>query len=530
MDMQLWLDSEKALIQDFSPEHLRTSGLLSVKKQRWQSALLRLEAAVSQGINDLQTLDALGEAAYKAKMPEALLPLAAHYRHPMIATHLIRALLLLGEHAAAQEHLVFAENSLLKTALVSLLGVKENIQTSIEAMLAPLLVQKSQKDQTDLAGKPVDFSQLSLTEYWQALAAVADAAENRELTELAERRSKFLAYTNPVIHYNQALRLLAQGEFRAGWKLYEWRLVPGSQCAMPTSLANTSMWEGEDLKDKSLLIVVDFGFGDQLFGLRYIRALMSELAPDALHIAVSKELWALVKENFPQATLHPLEGIWQASGTSTLSRHKIDFWCYSLSIPARFYCTEPIHTSGYLVAPADLVKAKRDQIQKLSQQLNLQQKLPVKGLVWRGDMATLAMRTRAYSLTEFLKVTEVLKTPSLIICLQKGVSAEELQILASSVIESGGVLLNAEPGLVDFACTAAWMANLDHLYSCDTSTAHLAGALAVSTTVLIRNKSIWHWRQENEKSVWYDSVQVKYALAMEYSYMFEIRSSDRGRP
>ena len=518
-DLQLWLQAEKSLIQGFSPEHLRTSGLLSVKRQRWQPALLRLEQAVSSGVCDLQTLDALGEAAYQAKMPQALLAHAQYYRQPKVATHMVRAFLLLSEFKAAEEYLALAENSLLKAGLTALLGVKENIKTSREAMFLPLSVSAE-----------LNFAELNFSEYWQALSVVADAAKNNAVTQLAELRSKAIDYANPRIHYNQALRLLAKGEFRAGWKLYEWRLVPGSQCAQPTRLVDIPMWEGEDLgevasENKSLLLVLEFGFGDQIFALRYAQELIRVLGFTAgLHIAVGKELWALVKESFPQATRHPLESLWHTRYWQTQSASPpVDYWCYSFSVPARFGCTNPVQTAGYLKAPENLVKACQQQIQKMNPQ-----KLPVKALVWHGDMANAAMRTRAYEVSEFLKQTEVLKTPSVIVCLQKDVTADELQILKSLVSQAGGVLFNAASELIDFAITSAWIKAVDHVYSCDTAVAHLAGALAAPTTVMIRNKSIWHWRKENRaennKAVWYDSVQVKYALELENSYMFDMRT------
>ena len=135
------------------------------------------------------------------------------------------------------------------------------------------------------------------------------------------------------------------------------------------------------------------------------------------------------------------------------------------------------------------------------------------------------MRTRAYTVQEFLIESQILNNPCIVVCLQKDVTTEELAELRLAVEASGSHLIDASVSLHNFAHTAAWMLCLDHMWSCDTATAHLAGALAVRTTVMIRNKSIWHWLCDtNYKSVWYDFIKVKYALAPAHSYMFDIRS------
>jgi hypothetical protein len=504
---KLWLEAEKALTGRFhpetSPESMRTAGLLAAQSHSWPSALLRLEDAVRNGIHDLQTLDALGEAAYQTQTPQALLPFQNLYRDPMIAIHLARALMMLGQIPAARELLKLAPDSLFKAAVAAVLGVEKDIETSIAAMLRPL--------------SNMDMRTVNSIEYWQALAPVAEAAGRKDLVQLAERRLKALAYTKPVIHYNQSLRLLAEGEFRAGWKLHDWRLVPGSPCPAETAFMDFSMWEGEFLTKQRLLVVMENGFGDQIFGLRYLQALADEGAD--IDVAVGAELSALVQASFPAMKVHDMNkarepNYWQ-------NKPRPDFWTYCLSIPSRTDLWEPLQTAGYLKAPENLVAQY-----KLNLKMRNPHKLPVYGLVWHGDIRTAPMRTRAYTLHEFLQESEILKTPCLIVCLQKDATAEELSELQVQIDNAGCQLVNAVTTLTDFAHTSAWISCVDHMWSCDTATAHLAGALGLRTTVMIRNKAIWHWRcdTKTQKSVWYDSCRIKYALTPPISYMFEIRA------
>jgi hypothetical protein len=505
--LKLWLEAEKALTvpqrPEVLPEILRTSGLVSIERQAWPATLLRLEEAVQYGVRDLQTLDALGEAAYQTKTYQALIPFEELYRDPLVAIHMARAYMMLGMVVKAREFLRFSQDTLLKAAVEAVLGVENDIETAAKAILAP-------------TSRP-DIENLNLIEYWQALAPIAEAIGRQDLVQLAELKSKALAYAKPVIHYNQALRLLAAGEFRAGWKLHDWRLAPGSPCTAPTSFADFSMWEGEALENKRILVILENGFGDQIFGLRYVKALAEE-HPSHIDVAVGPELSTLVKTSFPEVTVHNLSaaqdvGYWQ-------DKARPDYWTYCLSVPSRSDFWRPLYTEGFLKTPQDLMKEYTQQIRTQNPR-----KLPVHGLVWHGDIRTVPMRTRAYSVSEFLQESQILNEPRMIVCLQKDATEEEIKTLESAVKKSGGLFINAASTLNDFSHTAAWISSLDKMWSCDTATAHLGGALGKPTTVLIRNKAIWHWLQnpQTKAAVWYNSCQVQYALTPKFSFMFEIR-------
>lgn len=60
----------------------------------------------------------------------------------------------------------------------------------------------------------------------------------------------------------------------------------------------------------------------------------------------------------------------------------------------------------------------------------------------------------------------------------------------------------------DWADTAALVANLDLVISCDTSTAHLAAAMGKPTWILNRYDTCWRWLLEREDSPWYPTVRL----------------------
>jgi ADP-heptose:LPS heptosyltransferase len=59
-----------------------------------------------------------------------------------------------------------------------------------------------------------------------------------------------------------------------------------------------------------------------------------------------------------------------------------------------------------------------------------------------------------------------------------------------------------------FLDTAAILANLDLVISCDTSVAHLAGALGAPVWVALHAGSEWRWLRERGDSPWYPSMRL----------------------
>jgi chaperonin cofactor prefoldin len=64
-----------------------------------------------------------------------------------------------------------------------------------------------------------------------------------------------------------------------------------------------------------------------------------------------------------------------------------------------------------------------------------------------------------------------------------------------------------------FVDTAAVMANLDLVVTCDTSIAHLAGAMGRPVWVTLRHYAEWRWMLEREDSPWYPTMRLLRAKA-----------------
>ena len=60
----------------------------------------------------------------------------------------------------------------------------------------------------------------------------------------------------------------------------------------------------------------------------------------------------------------------------------------------------------------------------------------------------------------------------------------------------------------DFDDTAAAMEAMDLIISCDTSVAHLAGALGRPTWVALRHAADWRWLIDRDDSPWYPGMKL----------------------
>jgi len=97
-------------------------------------------------------------------------------------------------------------------------------------------------------------------------SATVSLARTGPAAAIAQLESFLRAHPDAArVHYELALRLLAEGRFAEGWREYAWRhSIPGS--VPPPGLAQAL---GDDLAKRSVVLVHEQGLGDQLFFLRF---------------------------------------------------------------------------------------------------------------------------------------------------------------------------------------------------------------------------------------------------------------------
>jgi len=288
---------------------------------------------------------------------------------------------------------------------------------------------------------------------------------------------------NPDTHYRYADLLLLRGDFRRGWEEYEWRWrhkgFPSRRWTFSQSL-----WNGEDLRDRTILLHPEQGFGDTLQFVRY--ALLVAKRGARVLMGSPRELVRLLT-SVPGVT---------AVVTSPEELPSFDVHVPLLSLPRIFGTTMKTIPAAipYLSAPAELLEAWAQRLGETNNRLRV-------GIVWSGNPLQETNQHRACRLADFAPLGNV---PGVMFySLQKGSPAAELHD-----VPPGMDIVDLGPYLTDFAETAAAMHHLDLVISTDTGPVHLAGALGQQVWVLLSAAPDWRWLMDRPDSPWYPTMSL----------------------
>lgn len=248
---------------------------------------------------------------------------------------------------------------------------------------------------------------------------------------------------------------LSQGDFAAGWPLYEARLGPPSQAAS----GGPVRWRGEDLAGRSILLVGEQGFGDQIQFVRFALVLR-DMGADVTVLCVPLLLSLFDGLGVKVAPLMP--GVPFPSA---------DFWAPMMSVPLRLGIDErSIPAAPYLRAP-DQARARwagrvsADGV----------------GVVWHGSRTNLLDRHRSLPSPDILAPVKA-----------DGANVYDLQ-------KTDG----------DFADAAARIEQLSLVITVDTALAHLAGALGKPVWIMLPRHFVdFRWMEDRADSPWYPSMRV----------------------
>lgn len=126
------------------------------------------------------------------------------------------------------------------------------------------------------------------------------------------------------------------------------------------------------------------------------------------------------------------------------------------------------------------------------------------GLCWAGNPNVRADPRRSIPLAAFAPLMRMQGVR--VISVQKHNGLEEIAGLPQDArLETYDDFDNGPDAFID---SAALMQNLDLVVSCDTSVAHLAGALARPTFVLLKKIPDWRWMLDREDSPWYPTMRL----------------------
>jgi tetratricopeptide (TPR) repeat protein len=286
--------------------------------------------------------------------------------------------------------------------------------------------------------------------------------------------------------HSMAMCRLMLGDYERGWPQYEWRWGT-RQFEEAVRDLGAPLWLGrEPLKGRTILLHGEQGLGDTLQFCRYAPQVSALGARVVLEVQGGLE-----------RLLSRMEGV-ELIVTRGEALPPYDVQTPLMSLPLALNAGPDGELGPYLTAdPGDAAL--------WAARLAADDGLRV-GLCWAGGtrpdqpIAHAIDKRRSLALRAFAPLAEV---PGLTLySLQKGPPAAELAGWSGSAI----IDLTAE--LKDFADTAALVANLDLVITCDTSTTHLAGGLGKPVWVLNRHDACWRWLDGRDDSPWYPSARL----------------------
>lgn len=291
----------------------------------------------------------------------------------------------------------------------------------------------------------------------------------------------------PIYRRNRALAYLTVGDFLKGWSDYEYRWqCPGfveRQRRYPAA-----PWRGEPLQGKSILLFWEQGLGDTIQWARY-GPIVKSLGASKVILEVQPPLVRLLSR---------MEGVDRVVSAGD----QVELFDYQAplgSVPGILQTTP-----ASIPAPIPYLSAEPERIAFWRSQIASLPDFKI-GIAWQGNPKQGGDRLRSIPLIHF---TSIARIPGVrLFSLQKEYGVDQLRELSESVpIVDLGRRLDLSGGA--FLDTAAVMKCLDLVVTCDTSIAHLAGALGVPVWVALSAAADWRWLLDREDTPWYPTMRL----------------------
>ncbi|MFQ3573348.1 MAG: tetratricopeptide repeat protein, partial [Thermodesulfovibrionales bacterium] len=282
---------------------------------------------------------------------------------------------------------------------------------------------------------------------------------------------------NPDAHYNKSLSLLLKGDFKEGWRLYEWRF---KRQDYPPRIYPMRLWDGKTLRG-SLLIYAEQGLGDTIQFVRYIKLLKDKGLKVFLHC--QDELVSLMRHSFDDV----------CDVISLNDPHpRCNFYFPLMSLPCIFQTD-----LGSIPSELPYIRPDERYVDKWRDLIGCDGGFKV-GIVWAGKPEHKYTRMRSVRLGVFEPIFDI-----------KGISFFSIQKgEASKDAEKYDFIRDYTAEISDFSDTAGLIQNLDLIISIDTSVAHLAGALAKPVWILLPCSPDWRWLLGRDDSPWYKTARL----------------------
>jgi hypothetical protein len=303
-----------------------------------------------------------------------------------------------------------------------------------------------------------------------------------------DRAQPFLEYAvrqdpdNETARFNLAVCLLLQGNYHQGWPAYEHRWnfehLKGTfpQLTQPK-------WSGEDLHNRTILVVGEQGLGDIIQFMRFCTVLIEQGAQVVLVVDVT--MVSLFSTNKKLTVI--------AFDTAL---PEYDYWITAMSIPGVLDTT-----LDTVPAPLSYITADAVLRAEWQKRLGPRRRLRV-GFSWSGRKDTWINQHKSVPFGQIANMIQACPNYEWV-NLQIDADAAESQALTDLGCAT-------YPGTIScMADSAALIACMDVVVSVDTAVSHLAAALGKPTWIMLNHYGVdWRWLLNRSTSPWYPTVRL----------------------
>ena len=325
---------------------------------------------------------------------------------------------------------------------------------------------------------------------WYNLAHIYNVENQAKKAVSALTICKKLRPNDRETEYFLSIALMRAKNYDKGLKFFESRLCKETAVVLqnksyPNLASFDRLWRGENIKNKTIFVYYEAGYGDVIMFARYLPLLKKKCKK--LVFYPQKPLVSL----FEQSNLGIDEIV-----EGYIPEQNMDFDVHTpiLSLPYLL----GLKGNDVFVSSEGYINVNKRLVEEYKNKYFDNSKLKI-GIKWQGN--TYYDTDRVIPTEAFQPLLEIDNTQ--FYSFQTFEGAEELEKLTSKfdIVDIG-------KDLIDFSQTAAALMNLDLVICNDTSLAHLAGALGIPCLVLLPYEVNWRWHEDLSKCDWYDSIKL----------------------
>lgn len=327
-----------------------------------------------------------------------------------------------------------------------------------------------------------------------------------EIKKLSDRR------INSNWNYSNAL--LKQGEFKEGWKLFDYGLITHAegiqkwQRAMFKPFNNTkvNLWRGEELFGKHLLMLEEQAVGDSMMFLTLMKPIIDE--SKKVTLVISKRLVPIYIRSLSHYIKQKRIVI---MSQSEFIKGKYKSSAFDLQAPMASICQYRFSELKDYGKYCPNIKANIKDTKTLKTQLKVGvgEKNKIIGLSWRGGAKGQRLLQKSLPISFFANMIKDFSQHTFV-SLQYGCTKQEIQEFAKYNIKV--INLTEINPLVDMDRWISLVNCCDLVISIANTTIHGAGSLGIPTKCMLSNFSDWRWLSDKnlKSSYWYPSVDVSH--------------------